>query len=110
MKELDSCKPIVMKTKLQEFDLNFLNEDIVIPSISDVKTRVMPMSPPKPILPNQSFTRSSLGGLVQTSPRIVKDAMLERTITNIGSTHLETALQVKFSVFVGSVIQNLSSL
>ncbi|KAK5643087.1 hypothetical protein RI129_006932 [Pyrocoelia pectoralis] len=92
MRELDSCKPSAAKIQLQEFDLDFLKEEICVPSLSDTRTKVMPVSPPKPILPNQTFSRSPLANL-QFSPRATKDVMLEKTIGNMGSSDQNVAFK-----------------
>lgn len=39
MKYLDSIDASVPKIQLQEFDLNFLQEEVVIPSIDDARAR-----------------------------------------------------------------------
>uniref|UniRef100_A0A1Y1JZU4 TOG domain-containing protein n=2 Tax=Photinus pyralis TaxID=7054 RepID=A0A1Y1JZU4_PHOPY len=85
MRELDSCKAPITQVQLQEFDLDFLKEELSVPSLSDARAKAMPVSPPKPILPNETFSRSSIGHL-QFSPRPVKDALLEKTIDNMGSS------------------------
>lgn len=53
----------------------------------------MPLSPPKPILPNQSFNRTSFNSQ-QQSPKPGQEAVLESAIERIGSSECATALQV----------------
>lgn len=93
MKELESVQCNVPKPNLLTFDLSFLNEEIKIPSITDSQAKVMPMSPPKPILPNQTFSRSSLSAQRQATPRSGQDIILEKTIGLIGSPDINIALQ-----------------
>ncbi|KAF5285627.1 hypothetical protein FQR65_LT13108 [Abscondita terminalis] len=91
IKDLDDCRPSINKLNLQQFDLDFLRDEIVVPSLNDTKTKVMPMSPPKPFSPNQTFSRSSLSHL-QLSPRTTQDPLLEKTINNVGSVDYRSAL------------------
>lgn len=92
IRELDNCKPALSKLNLQEFDLDFLRDDIVVPSLNDTKTKVMPMSPPKPFSPNQTFSRSGLSQF-NVSPRMNKDPLLEKTINNMVLSDFSLALK-----------------
>ncbi|KAF5301408.1 hypothetical protein FQA39_LY02137 [Lamprigera yunnana] len=92
MRELENSKPNSHIVKLQEFDLEFLKEEVVLPSLFDQRTKVMPMSPPKPFSPNQTFSRTSLASL-QISPQTTKDLVLEKTISNMGCSDNNLALK-----------------
>lgn len=53
----------------------------------------MPLSPPKPILPTQTFSRSPLNQR-QASSRSGQELLLEKTIDQVASPELTTALKV----------------
>ncbi|KAJ8966867.1 hypothetical protein NQ314_003261 [Rhamnusium bicolor] len=78
MRELDSFKPHYSKPKLLEFDLDFLKDDVKIPSISDAKS-------------NEAMSRMSINVHNMPVPK-VQDPTLERLIKQMGSTNFTATL------------------
>ncbi|KAJ8911339.1 hypothetical protein NQ315_014183 [Exocentrus adspersus] len=91
MRELDNIKLQHNKPKLLEFDLDFLKEDVKIPSVSDVKAITTAVTPPKPIVLSEAMTRLNISMNKTPSPK-ANDATLERLIKQMASQHITTAL------------------
>ncbi|RZC32556.1 cytoskeleton-associated protein 5 [Asbolus verrucosus] len=94
LNELDKVEIMVPKSKVQEFDLEFLNSDVNIPTLSaaDIRAKIMPLSPPKPLDPNLSMSRLSLSGQKQQSPK-KQDPVLISSINQVASPDANTAFQ-----------------
>ncbi|XP_044257889.1 protein mini spindles [Tribolium madens] len=62
LEKLDKLLAPVHLTEVKTFDLDFLKDDVNIPTLSpaDIRAKIMPLSPPKPLDPNISI--SALGG------------------------------------------------
>jgi hypothetical protein len=95
LEHLDNLRSSPQLRKVQEFDLEFLKSDVNIPSLSaaDIRAKIMPLSPPKPLDPNLSITRRSLGDQRQNSPK-KDDPILVSSINHISSPDTNTALLV----------------
>jgi cytoskeleton-associated protein 5 len=93
LEHLDNLRSSPQLRKVQEFDLEFLKSDVNIPSLSaaDIRAKIMPLSPPKPLDPNLSITRRSLGDQRQNSPK-KDDPILVSSINHISSPDTNTAL------------------
>ncbi|GLV37157.1 mini spindles [Carabus blaptoides fortunei] len=85
LKQIEGAPVRVMKPQLIEMDLNFLDETAPSPA---EKPSIMPINPPKRILPNQSFaTRPSISNMI-SNPRVGQELIIEKTINQIGSPDL----------------------
>ncbi|XP_018326942.1 protein mini spindles isoform X2 [Agrilus planipennis] len=90
LKRLDSIKYDMPKLQLYQFDLDFLKDEVVVPSIDDARVKVMPLSAPNPILPNQSPLSGSASSLRQGGSR---DYLLEKLIKQMSSTDRASAFE-----------------
>ncbi|CAG9764905.1 unnamed protein product [Ceutorhynchus assimilis] len=84
MNDLDKITPTFKKLPLEKIDLEFLKEEVKMPSFFDNKAKIMPLSPPKPIIANRYNVHQ---GLTTTDPDI------QKTIKLIGSRNPANALQ-----------------
>ncbi|XP_063930783.1 protein mini spindles isoform X2 [Zophobas morio] len=91
--QLDKLHVVQVPAKVKEFDLDFLKDDIHIPTLSpaDMRAKIMPLSPPKPLDPNVSISRLNAGQR-QGSPK-KHDPFLTSIIHQIGSPDPNMALQ-----------------
>ncbi|EEZ99362.1 protein mini spindles [Tribolium castaneum] len=69
LEKLDKLLAPVHLTEAKTFDLDFLKDDVNIPTLSaaDIRAKIMPLSPPKPLDP--VIPISSLGGLQQKNAK-----------------------------------------
>ncbi|XP_017785300.1 PREDICTED: cytoskeleton-associated protein 5 [Nicrophorus vespilloides] len=95
IKELDSLSYKLPELKLQKFDLGFLNEPIKMPTIEDARAKVMPLSPPKPILPSDTFisSTSKTGDELLLEKAISQVTAADYTIVNKSLEQIQEILQ-----------------
>lgn len=58
---------------------------------NDYVYSIMPINPPKRILPNQCFTRPSISNMI-SNPRVGQELIIEKTINQIGSPDLRLSI------------------
>ncbi|XP_066151261.1 protein mini spindles [Euwallacea fornicatus] len=82
MNDLDKISPHFTKLPIEKLDLEFLKEEIKMPSFFDNKAKIMPLTPPKPVVANRY-------SVAQSSP----DPDIQKTVKLIGSQNLAMGLQ-----------------
>ncbi|XP_072383442.1 protein mini spindles [Diabrotica undecimpunctata] len=90
MKELERVKPPKpVKPSLKSYDLDFLNEEIRIPTIEEAKAKVQAGAGTQPVVFGEAVSRVNLGN--SPSPK-KQDPVIERLIKQMGSTNHTAAL------------------
>ncbi|XP_030764641.1 protein mini spindles isoform X1 [Sitophilus oryzae] len=84
MNDLDKITPHFEKLPIMNIDTEFLKEEVKMPSFYDNKAKIMPLSPPKPVIANKYGVHH---GLKTTDPEIMK------IISLIGTKNLAISLQ-----------------
>ncbi|KAJ8937291.1 hypothetical protein NQ318_020341 [Aromia moschata] len=90
MRELDNMHLQYNKPKLHEFNLDFLKEDVKIPSINDAKAKAI--TPPKPMVHSETMSRLSVNLARKSLAPKTQDLTLERVIKQISSQNSNTTL------------------
>lgn len=84
MNDLDKITPYFQKLPIQSIDAEFLKEEVKMPSFYDNKAKIMPLSPPKPVIANKYSTHQ---GITNVDPEITK------VIKLVGTQNLAMGLQ-----------------
>lgn len=84
------CTPLNLG-EVKKFDLAFLNDDVNIPTLSpaDIRAKIVPLSPPKPLNPNMSIL--GLSSCLKLDKYSRKQEPVMSYIQQISSPDLRTA-------------------
>ncbi|XP_065159394.1 protein mini spindles isoform X2 [Atheta coriaria] len=88
IQKLDSMREEIPAKRVEVFDLNFLKTEVLAPSLEDARARVIPVSPPKPILPTEVLTHTR-----QASAKSSDALAFERHMQTFGGTNIAKAIE-----------------
>ncbi|XP_050293470.1 protein mini spindles isoform X2 [Anthonomus grandis grandis] len=97
MNDLDKISPYFKMIPLQKIDDDFLKDEVKMPSFFDNKVKIMPLSPPKPVLANKYNVNNTSDN----------DPDVQKAIRLIGTQNLAMGLQglVHFMDIVNSPVK-----